>query len=298
MTNPRYKLMDCIVDMFYRLDTEAYKFYLTITQGKESDALSIGGRKGECVNISVNKPESILVQRGHHQLDTATIPILAWDSKCAIDKDLERGIGTISMIRVLLSETLKRYPYIKKFTFRDNSLIPCDNGKQISLLHLTIIKYNMSWYESHFHASIENPVYSKKYKDGLAILNDKELKMSFDDFKNKIKGFTTESDLHVLKGYYETSSTYSLFFKAILEKEGKKRQCNLVASWIDVFLQYIFQFDPLSVPWLIHSESVPIQEVAVTQLANKPSQIGGRRYTKRNIPKVMRVNINDTFDAT
>ena len=193
--------------MFYRLDTEAYKFYLTITHANGSDSLSIGGRKGECVNISVNTPESILVQRGHHQLDTATIPILAWDSKCAIDKDLERGTGTILMIRVLLSETLKRYPYIKKFTFRDNSLIPCDNGKQISLLHLTIIKYNMSWYESHFHASIENPVYSKKYKDGLTILNDKELKMSFDDFKNKIKAFTTESDLLMLKGYYEASST-------------------------------------------------------------------------------------------
>jgi len=285
--------------MFYRLDTEAYKFYLTITHANGSDSLSIGGRKGECVNISVNTPESILVQRGHHQLDTATIPVLAWDSKCAIDKDLERGTGTILMINVLLSETLKRYPYIKRFTFRDNSLIPCDNGKQISLLHLTLIKYNMSWYESHFHASIENPVYSKKYKDGLAILNDKELKMSFDDFKNKIKAFTNESDLLVLKGYYEGTPTYSLFFKAILDKEGKKRQCNLVASWIDMFLQYIFQFDPLSVPWVIHSESVPIQEVAITQLANKPAnQIGGRRYTKRNIPKVMRVNINDTVGTT
>lgn len=284
--------------MFYRLDTESYKFYLTIRQTNESDTLSIGGRKGECVNISVNTPESILVQRGLHQLDTATIPLLAWDSKCAIDKDLERGTGTISMINVLLSETLKRYPYVKKFTFRDNSLIPCDNGKQISLLHLTLIKYNMSWYESHFHASIENPVYSKKYKDGLIILNDKELKMSFDDFKNKIKAFTTEADLLVLKGYYEATSTYSLFFKEILDKEGKKRQCNLVVSWIDMFLQYIFQFDPLSVPWVIFSDSVAIKEVVTTQLTNKPTnQIGGRRYTKRNIPKVMRVNINDSFDT-
>ena len=102
----------------------------------------------------------------------------------------------------------------------------------------------------------------------------------------------------MLKGYYEDTSTYSLFFKAILEKEGKKRQCNLVASWIDMFLQYIFQFDPLSVPWVIHSEFVPIHEVVTTPLANKPSQIGGRRYTKRNIPKVMRVNINDTVDTT
>ena len=91
---------------------------------------------------------------------------------------------------------------------------------------------------------------------------------------------------------------YALFFKEILDKEGKKRQCNLVVSWIDMFLQYIFQFDPLSVPWVIFSDSVAIKEVVTTQLTNKPTnQIGGRRYTKRNIPKVMRVNINDSFDT-
>ena len=282
---------------YYQLETEDHTFYLTISKGGGSDTLSIGGRRSECVNIYVNTPESLLVQRGYHQLDTATIPILAWDAKCAVHKNLERGIGTISMIRVILSESLKRYPYIKRYIFKDNSLIPCDNGQKISLLHLTIVKYNTSWYEQHFNAYIEDPVSRKKYKDGILILNEPALKLSFEDFKNKIKSFTTESDILVLKGYYDISPTYSLFFKSIFDSEGKKKQCNLIVYWIDIFLLYIFGFDPLSVPWVIDTSSVIIQKVTETKLTTKPAnQTGGRRYTRRNIPTVMRVNINDIAD--
>jgi hypothetical protein len=151
---------------YSELESEGYKFYLTINQGNGSHALSIGGKEG-CVNISVNTPDSLLVERGYHALDTATIPILAWDAKCAVNKNLEKGSGTISMIRLILSESKKRYPYIKRYIFKDNILIPCDNGQQISLLHLTVIKYNKSWYEQHFHAYI--PL-STEFKHSFATL--------------------------------------------------------------------------------------------------------------------------------
>jgi hypothetical protein len=101
----------------------------------------------------------------------------------------------------------------------------------------------------------------------------------------------------VLKGYYDISPTYSLFFKSIFDSEGKKKQCNLIVSWIDIFLLYIFGFDPLSVPWVIDSDSVVIQEILETKLDKKPkNQAGGKRNTRRNIPKAMRVNINDIAD--
>lgn len=282
---------------YFQLESGGYKFYLTIVKGNGSDTLSIGGRKGECVNISVNTADSLLVQRGYHKLDTATIPILAWDTKCAVHRNLERGSGTIHMIRIILSESIKRYPYIRFYTFKDNSLIPCDNGQQISLLQLTIIKYNKSWYEQHFNAYIEEPSYRKKYKDGITILNDPLLKISFEEFKNKIKSFSKEHEIDLLKAHYENTATYFLFFKSIFDTEGKNRQCNLIVGWIDMFFLYIFQFDPLSVPWVIDSDSVMIQELTETKLEKKPTnQTGGRRYTKRNIPSVMRVNINDSAD--
>lgn len=280
--------------LYFQLESGDYTFYLTINKGKGSDTLSIGGRKGECVNISVNTSESPLVQRGYHKLDTATIPILAWDTKCAVNKNLEKGSGTIAMIRIILSESVKRYPYIKHYTFKDNSLIPCDNGQKISLLHLTIIKYNKSWYEQQFNAYIEEPSYRKKYKDGITVLNDPLLKMPFEEFKNIVPRLSKEIEL--LKSHYEKTDTYFLFFKSIFDSEGKSRQCNLLVGWIDIFLLYIFQFDPLSVPWVIDSESVIIQEVLETKLEKRPLQSGGKRYTRRNIPSVMRVNINDSAD--
>jgi hypothetical protein len=285
-----------MTSLYFQLESGDYKFYLTIHKGKGSDTLSIGGRKGECVNISVNTPESPLVQRGYHKLDTATIPILAWDTKCAVNKNLEKGSGTIAMIRLILSECVKRYSYIKYYTFKDNSLIPCDNGQKISLLHLTIIKYNKSWYEQHFNAYIEEPSYRKKYKDGITVLNDPLLKMSFEEFKNILPRLSKEFEIDLLKSHYEKTETYFLFFKSILDTEGKNRQCNLLVGWIDIFLLYIFQFDPLSVPWVIDSESVIIQEVSEIKLEKKPLQTGGKRYTRRNIPNVMRVNINDSAD--
>lgn len=288
-----------MTSLYFQLESGDYKFYLTINKGEGSDTLSIGGRKGECVNISVNTPESRLVQRGYHKLDTATIPILAWDAKCTVFKNLERGSGTIAMIRIILSESVKKYPYIKHYTFNDNSLIPCDNGQKISLLHLNIIKYNKSWYEQHFNAYIEEPSYRKKYKDGITVLNDPLLKMPFEEFKNRVQRLSKESEIELLKTHYEKTETYFLFFKSIFGPEGpegKSRQCNLLVGWIDIFLLYIFQFDPLSVPWVIDRESVIIQEVLETKLEKKPLQTGGKRYTRRNIPSVMRVNINDTAD--
>lgn len=282
--------------LYFQLESGGYTFYLTINQGNGSHTLSIGGRKEGCVNISVNTPESLLVQRGYHALDSATIPILAWDTKCAVNKNLVKGAGTISMIRLILSESMKRYPYIKRYIFKDNSIIPCDNGQQISLLHLTVIKYNKSWYEQNFNAYIEEPSYRKKYTDGIKVLNDPLLKLSFEEFRNKIQSFSKEPELELLKDFYENADTYFLFFKSIFDKEGRSRQCNLIVGWIDMFLLYIFQFDPLSVPWVIDSESVNIQEVIETKLEKKPSQNGGRRYTRRNLPKVMRVNINDSAD--
>lgn len=282
---------------YYHLESGGYKFYLRISEVKGSNTLSIGGRKGECVNISVSTKESPAVQYGYHKLDTATIPILDWDAKCAVNKNLERGSGTISMIRVILSESIKRYPYIKHYRLTDNSHIECDNGREISLLHLYVVKYNETWYQKHFNAYIEEPLYRKKYNDGIKILNDPALKMSFEEFKMTIHSLSKEPELELLKTYYEKTDTYFLFFNLIYNTEGKNRHCNLIVGWIDMFFLHIFQFDPLSVPWIIDSESVEIQEVLETKLDKKPkNQAGGKRNTRRNIPRVMRVNINDIAD--
>jgi len=283
--------------LYYKLITEEYTFYLTISKQSGIHTLSIGGKKGECVNISINTPESLLVQRGYHDLHTGTIPILAWNPGCALDKPLAKGSGTTAMIHTVLSETQKRYPYITQYTFTDNSHITCDNGEGISLLSLSVIEHKKTWYERHFNAFLIDSSLDKKYKAGLMILDEPELRLPFDAFRDIIYRYTTPSVLQHLKTYYEASSTYSGFFKSILDEQGKLGLCNLVASWIDAFLQYIFQFNPLTASWGIPSHSIKPETILnETMLNSKPNnQNGGKRSTRRILA---RVNINDIIELS
>ena len=199
------------------------------------------------------------------------------------------------MISITLSEAVKRYPYVTLFTFTDNSHIRCDNGKEISLLSLSIIEHTKTWYERHFNAFLSDSSMNEKYKKGIALLNDSEIKLPFDEFKKIIQSFTTPSVLESLKSYYESSPNYFAFFKAILDSQGKSGLCVLVVDWIDHFLySFVFQFNPLTVPWAIPSESVKNIEINEIKLNRWPiNQTGGRRYTRS---KNSRVNINDILE--
>lgn len=282
---------------YYRLETEEYTFYLRISKGDMSDTISIGGVKGECVNISVNKPDSLAVQRGYHKLEIGTIPILEWNAKCAVDSNLAKGSGTIAMIRIVLSEVKIRYPYVELYQFRDNSHIQCDNGKGIPLLHISLMEYKQSWYERHFNAFIDEPSYNKKYKDGIKMLDSPEFKLPFGKFIENIQQHISISILNSIKSYYEKTFTYFEFFKLIVDTQGEKNFCILIVDWIDIFIHTIFSFDPLYIPWAIHRDSIQLIHCNETPLVKKPvNQFGGKRKNmtyRRGMH--MRVNIKDTY---
>jgi hypothetical protein len=281
------------VENYYRLETDSYVFYLTITKQTGMDTISIGGRKGECVNISVNKPDSLAVQRGYHSLDVATIPILAWDGGCAVDKDLARGSGTVHMINTILSEVVKRYPYVKLLKLTDNSHITCNNGKQISLMFLSIVEHSKTWYERQYGAFLYESSQNKKYKQGIQHLSDPDVKLSFDEFTTLIKPHTNKVTIERLKHYYENSPSYLAFFKSIVDNEGKYELCNLIVESIDIFLIYIFDFDPLSAIWVIPSSSIQYVQIQneVALNAKPKNQMGGKRKSRR--VNKSRVTIHD-----
>jgi hypothetical protein len=283
---------------YYKLVGEDYTFYLTISKGLAIDTVSIGGKKGECVNICINKPESLLVQRGMHAVDIATIPILGWDSRCAVDKDLLKGSGTVTMICTILSEVQKRYPYVRLYTFTDNSHITCNNNKTISLLSLSIIEHRKSWYERNFNACLADSSMDKKYRDGIMTLDDPTLKMPFSEFTSIISSYTTPAVIRKLEAFYEGAPTYFSFFQNILETEGKAELCILVVDWVERFLIYIFQFNPQTAQWNIPSDS--IKSVAIlneSRLNRKPNnQKGGKRRLSRKVSRG--VNINDILELS
>jgi hypothetical protein len=284
---------------YYQLITDSYSFYLTIVKNKGVHTLSIGGNKSNCVSVSINTPDSLLVERGYHKLDTATLPILAWDSQCAINPKLERGTGTIHMIQTALSEAKKRYPYVKQFTLTDNSTITCDNNKAITLMFFSIAEHSKTWYERHFGAHILDSKLRNQYTNGITILNDATLKLDWDSFESLIKPYTTAENIAILKPYYIAAETYADFFTQLMEKEGKRKLCVYIVNWIDIFFVYIFQFDPTTVMWAIPADSVgAVPIIEETRLNSKPkNQSGGHKTQRKNRAKrIQRVNISDAYE--
>lgn len=271
---------------YYKLKVPPHTFYLTISKGNTVDTISIGGKKGQCVSISVNKPDSILVERGFHKKEIATIPILSHDPKCAVDTILPRGEGSVLMIKIILSEVKKRYGYVESFQFTDNSHITCNNGKEISLLSLYIMTHSATWYAEHFKAILEDSSLNAKYTTGIKMLSNPELKIPFSDFKGLIQSHTTSAVLRAIQPLYESTTSYAEFFKKCIEDKGKYEFCNLTVDWIDSFIQFYFQFNPLTSSWIIKSDTIePITPEYESKLNKKPNNQNGGRYTRKNTKK-------------
>ena len=213
----------------YCIDTDIYTFHVTRTP----ETIEIHG-EGLCI-ISVNRPDSPPVKRGFHQLDIATIYIN--------DVVGDNCDETIYMIRTALSESLRLYPYINTYIFTGTSHFTCINHS----LSLFLIKYKKTWYEYHFHAYLVDSEQRKRYADGLQILDDPTMKVPFDDFTTIVYPYEMSTEFQSI---YETSPTYSdIFTRSILHYHGR-------SSWIDVFIQYIFQFNPNTALWAIKKECI------------------------------------------
>lgn len=217
----------------YCIDTDIYTFHVTRTP----QTIEIHG-EGLCI-ISVNTPDSPPVKRGFHQLDIATIYI----------NDIvgDNCDETIYMIRAGLSESLRVYPYINTYIFTGTSHFTCINHS----LSLFFIKYKKTWYEYHFHAYLVDSEQRKRYADGLQILDDPTMKVPFDDFTAIVYPYEMSVEF---KSIYESSSTYSDLLASITTSIKTTLDYPGEASWIDVFIQYVFQFDPNAALWAIKKD--------------------------------------------
>ena len=265
-----------------KITTSEHMFYLTIKNTAGVITIFIGGKRKGCVNATLNTEDSLLVQRGFHSLESATLPILKWFPDCSIDEPLPKGQGTIHMIKTLLSEIKRRYPYIRTIVLTDNSHIECSNGRSISLLSLSISKYTQTWYEKYFGAILKHPDEQAKYKRGCSILIDSTLKPPFDIFTSIIELYTTPSIILKLKPYYETTTSYKDFLTKLFNEEGRNTHCILIVDWIDKFLEYIFEINLQSLSWIISNDSIEDIPIVAEEIVTKNpySQHAGTRKNK------------------
>ena len=205
----------------------------------------IGGNNVDCVNVSIsynndNEPES------------ASIPHIMYDEECSIDIPLDRGEGSITMIKSLFQYIHKQLPTITEIEFEDKSTIECASEDEIQkkgsrfrkkgtyvepvpLYYFSIAFNGETWYEKHFNARQKDKIKHDKYKAKINdLLYSTQLKTntSFIQFLKIAK--PPMEIIDELEKYFIASNTFGLFFQSI----PKKDRCTLVRDWISTFMEF------------------------------------------------------------
>ena len=118
----------------------------------------IGGNQTDCVNVSISYNQN--------QPIAAVIPhIVSDDADCAEDIPLERGHGSVIMIKTLLHHIHKQLPTITEVRFGDKSTIECaPDIYPIPLYYFSIAFNGKTWYEKYFNARQSDTNKHDKYR--------------------------------------------------------------------------------------------------------------------------------------
>jgi len=239
--------------------------------------IKIGGiNYADCVNVSIRYNDD--------QPVSAYIPHIQYHEECSIDISLDRGSGSIIMIKTVLDYIHKNLPTITEVSFEDMSNIECateieiqkkgsknikkgTNIYPIPLYFFSIAFNGETWYEKNFNARQKDlnkhSMYRAKIID--VLYSDK----TKPDFMTFIKQAQPPMELlDELEKYYTSSTTLGQFFQSI----PKADRCRLVRDWIDAFMSYYLSdvFDNKN--WII-------------ELSNEIKYSGGNSRRKYYCPK-------------
>jgi len=234
----------------------------------------IGGNNLDCVNVSIkyneNKPISGYIPHILYDPDCSDeFPLYLCSSKLptqsadlngkdnsyhALEKceGVERGQGSVIMIKTLLNYIHEQIPTITEIDFEDKSNIECateyeiknkssrfrkkgTNIYPIPLYYFSIAFNGQTWYEKNFNARQKNIEKHKKYKEkinNLLYSQEEKENTSFLQFLQIAQPPIEIIDQ--LENYYNKSITFGDFFQSI----PKMDRCKLVRDWISTFMSY------------------------------------------------------------
>ena len=199
----------------------------------------IGSETADCVNISISYKDN--------QPVSASMPYVVYLPECSIDVPLDKGNGSIIMIRTLLDYVHKQIPSITEIMFEDKSNIECatedeiktkssrfrksgTNVYPIPLYYFSIAFNGQTWYEKHFSA--KQKVAHEEYRERINYLLTHPKTEPFLTFVQIAK--PPIDIIHELEEYYEKSRTLEEFFQSM----PKEDRCRLVREWIEPFMKY------------------------------------------------------------
>jgi hypothetical protein len=215
----------------------------------------IGGKSSDCVHVSISYKDNVPV--------SASIPHLLYEPECSMETPLDRGQGSVAMIKTLLRHIHAQIPSITHVNFEDKSNIECANDIEIQkkgsrfrkmgtnvypipLYYFSIAFNGETWYEKHFRARQTH--HHEKYKERihtLLYLPGTKAAMSFRRFLEIAK--PPVHILEELQSYYERASTFDKFFNHI----PKVDRCRLVRDWISAFMEHYLNGVFTNIDWVI-----------------------------------------------
>ena len=218
--------------------------------------IKIVGNSSDCIDISITYKDNSPI--------SACIPYISYDSECSIDTPLDRGRGSVIMIRTLCQYVYRQLPTIREILFEDKSNIECatedeirkssktrkkgTHVKPIPLYFFSIAFNGETWYEKYFRArQLDNQKHTR-YKTKIhELLHSIELKtsISFLQFLEIIHPPSLIID--ELQRYYMASSTFGTFFQSI----PKNDRCRLVGDWISDFMLHFLKGVFHNTDWVI-----------------------------------------------
>jgi len=200
---------------------------LSVKQHIYCRKIMINGNNLDSISVSIsyheNLPKSASICNNVHKPEYST------------EIHLDRGEGSITMIKTLLQYIHKHLPTITEVSFEDKSNFECVDYNPIPLYYFSIAFNGETWYEKHFNARQKDKNKHEKYREKInELLHSVEFKtnISFIEFlKIAMPPMETIDELEI---YYTNSNTFGIFFQSI----PKKDRCRLVREWISNFMEH------------------------------------------------------------
>ena len=251
---------------------------MTIFETENIINIYIGGPTLYCIHASINKENSVFVQRGIYDKSVGTIEQIYYNRECSLEHNFARGVDTNMIILLVCQYIRDNYPYVSYLKFNDASSRTCDNGTATSLAAMTYLYSGLTWYQKNFEA-IMAPNAVAKFNNLIEAYNARKQQYTWAAFREIfIKGPLPLSE-EEMQEMYEVATTWRDFFGPLKERIKVFAFCNFISPWLPKFIADILKHEFMSIPYMFVLERLrPVEYTLMTY------STGGRRrvFTKKN----------------
>jgi hypothetical protein len=134
-----------------QLLSDDYAFWASMStfnwDGSKDVTLRIGNPKGRpkpCMTFTIDGTDALLQE-------------LTYYSTCSSPKQLERGAGTVQMVKSACVAVMHRFPRVTKVLLQDESYLPDPRRGNVPLPEYHMLAQGQTWYQKHFGAAPGDP---------------------------------------------------------------------------------------------------------------------------------------------